>query len=407
MTSGGGDSSTPASGQTDSNGQLNFDINLGADNTATVNVVETLQADIRVPVGVMRAAATNKGIPGNECGQRSRAQPRQTSFPARSTTSRAATFVVHKDFQPDLPGGGVTVSLSCGGAIVSPASQSVTEANAGTFTVSNFTGNPNCIASETNVPVGYITTSCNADLLSPGQCTIMNVQTSANFTVTKDWVPNNGASVDVTLTCQSGTVTAPTTKTITGDNSVTFTVTGYSGTPNCTAQESPIPTGYTSSGQCTAGLVTPGGCTITNTLNTAQFVVQKDFSDNNSADVTVGLICTSGNVANDDTSASETDPANFTVTGFIVGATCTATESPVPPVTRRFRPTAQQGPDRRPDYYLHDRQSPEFGYADRVSRTGCRTIRLAGLRHRDVHQRHSRCAEPGDHYGRQFSHVHD
>jgi hypothetical protein len=60
---------------------------------------------------------------------------------------------------------------------------------------------------------------------------------------------------------------------------------------------------------------------------TAQFVVNKDFVPNNAADVTVALSCTSGTVANDDTTASESDPANFTVTGFSAGATCTATET--------------------------------------------------------------------------------
>ncbi len=61
--------------------------------------------------------------------------------------------------------------------------------------------------------------------------------------------------------------------------------------------------------------------------STAAFTVNKDFSDNNTANVTVGLVCTSGTVVNDDTAASEADPANFTVNGFTVGATCTATET--------------------------------------------------------------------------------
>jgi hypothetical protein len=70
-------------------------------------------------------------------------------------------------------------------------------------------------------------------------------------------------------------------------------------------------------------------CTFTNTTS-AQFLVAKDFQPNNPANVTVGLNCSSGSVANDDPTASESDSANFTVTGFTPPATCTATENPVP-----------------------------------------------------------------------------
>jgi hypothetical protein len=45
-------------------------------------------------------------------------------------------------------------------------------------------------------------------------------------------------------------------------------VTGFTGNPNCTATESPVPPGYTSSGSCSATL-TAGSCTITNTLESA------------------------------------------------------------------------------------------------------------------------------------------
>jgi hypothetical protein len=47
-----------------------------------------------------------------------------------------------------------------------------------------------------------------------------------------------------------------------------FTVTGYSGDPTCTATESPIPTGYDSTGTCQAAL-SAGECTITNTSTPA------------------------------------------------------------------------------------------------------------------------------------------
>jgi hypothetical protein len=73
-------------------------------------------------------------------------------------------------------------------------------------------------------------------------------------------------------------------------------------------------------------------CTFTD-RTTAQFIVNKDFQPNNASDVTITLVCTTGTVANDDNTASESDPANFTVTGFNPGTTCTATETPPPGYT--------------------------------------------------------------------------
>ncbi|HXG36466.1 MAG TPA: hypothetical protein VNL15_05825, partial [Dehalococcoidia bacterium] len=61
-------------------------------------------------------------------------------------------------------------------------------------------------------------------------------------------------------------------------------------------------------------------------LNSLTFLVFKDFVPDNPASVNITLVCTSGTVSNDDPTASESDPANFTVTGFAPGTTCTATE---------------------------------------------------------------------------------
>ena len=63
----------------------------------------------------------------------------------------------------------------------------------------------------------------------------------------------------------------------------------------------------------------------------ARFTVGKSFSDGNTADVTVELTCTSGDVNADDATASTTDPADFIISGFGPGTTCTAIENPVPP----------------------------------------------------------------------------
>ncbi|MCI0882951.1 MAG: hypothetical protein J4O13_01045, partial [Chloroflexi bacterium] len=138
-------------------------------------------------------------------------------------------------------------------------------------------------------------------------------------------MPDSAAAVTVSLTCDTGVVT-PASASASEASPAVFTVTGFTPDPNCTATESPVPTGYTSTGTCNAALVAAGQCTITNTLRSATVTVNKDFVPDDSADVTVSLVCTSGSVANDDTTASEADPANFTVTGFNLGATCTATE---------------------------------------------------------------------------------
>lgn len=57
-----------------------------------------------------------------------------------------------------------------------------------------------------------------------------------------------------------------------------------------------------------------------------QIVVNKDFSDGNTAAVPMNLSCTSGTVATTPLNASESTPAVFSVTGADLGATCTATE---------------------------------------------------------------------------------
>ncbi|MCH8051900.1 MAG: hypothetical protein IIC86_07775, partial [Chloroflexi bacterium] len=137
-------------------------------------------------------------------------------------------------------------------------------------------------------------------------CTFTNTLNSANFTVKKDFSDKPGTdttTVSVTLSCASGTVTGPNPKNSSELNPAVFEVTGFSGDPNCTATESPIPAGYTSSGTCNAALVATGQCTITNTLRIGTVTVNKDFIPDSTADVTVGLVCTSGTITNDDTTA--------------------------------------------------------------------------------------------------------
>ena len=98
-------------------------------------------------------------------------------------------------------------------------------------------------------------------------CTANFALPSGQFVVHKDFIPNSAASVSVSLNCTSGSV-SPASASASEGTPATFTVTGFTGNPNCTATESPVPPGYTSSGSCSATL-TAGSCTITNTLESA------------------------------------------------------------------------------------------------------------------------------------------
>jgi hypothetical protein len=164
------------------------------------------------------------------------------------------------------------------------------------------------------------------------------------ITITKDAQPNDPQDFSF-----SGTCFAPFQLDDDGANSnpLSSSMTATHVAPStCTVVEDGPPAGWaltalvcsdpdsgttTSPGTRTATIdLDPGEtvtCTFTN-RTTAQFIVNKDFQPDNGGTVTITLVCTSGTVANDDPTASEADPANFTVTGFSPGTTCTATETP-------------------------------------------------------------------------------
>ena len=164
-------------------------------------------------------------------------------------------------------------------------------------------------------------------------CTFTNTLRSSNFTVVKQYSDSNTTEVNVGLACVEGVtpVTVVGSPKDTTSLSATFAVTGWTtkGDVTCTGTETTVPEGYSSSGTCNASLGT-GTCTITNTLNSGDFEVVKDFSDDSTAEVTVGLSCASGSVNDVDTTASEADDADFTVSGFSGDPLCTATETSVP-----------------------------------------------------------------------------
>jgi hypothetical protein len=69
-------------------------------------------------------------------------------------------------------------------------------------------------------------------------------------------------------------------------------------------------------------------CIITNSPSPVQLQVSKIFTDGNPADVSVSLQCAAGTVTVDDSTASASDPALFTLTDLPPeGTTCTAIET--------------------------------------------------------------------------------
>jgi hypothetical protein len=247
-----------------------------------------------------------------------------------TNTLSSATFNVNKNFIPDN-GGSVTVSLSCASGTASATDSSASETDDANFDVTGFTGDPTCTATESGVPAGYTVNSCNAPL-SAGSCTINNPQTTTTFTVNKVWVPANAASVSVTVTCTGGGTVVEGAQSVSTASPQTWTINGFTSTPTCTATESPIPAGYNASGSPpgTCSGTAPGSCSITNTQSSAPFNVNKNFVPDNGASVTISLSCASGTASASDSSASEADDANFTVSGFTGDPTCTATETGVP-----------------------------------------------------------------------------
>jgi len=199
-----------------------------------------------------------------------------------------------------------------------------------TFTVNEYVGNPTCTATETSVPAGYTSTgSCEASL-ETGTCTITNTLSTDGFTVVKDYVGGGTEpQVSVTLSCTSGSVTNSPQPADEGLNAV-FNVQEFAGDPTCTATETSVPAGYTSTGTCEA-LLSVGTCTITNTLRTDGFTVVKDYVGGGSEpQVSVTLSCASGTVTNSPQPADEGLNAVFNVQEFTGNPTCTATETSVP-----------------------------------------------------------------------------
>ena len=155
-------------------------------------------------------------------------------------------------------------------------------------------------------------------------------EATTSITVDKDFSDDGPGEVTVTLTCDSGDVTED-DNTATESDDAEFTVDGFTPGDTCDASEGGAPSGYTKDESDCEDLVlgTDTSCQIVNTTTTS-ITVDKDFSDDGSGEVTVTLTCDSGDVTEDDNTATETDDAEFTVDGFTPGDTCDASEGAAP-----------------------------------------------------------------------------
>ena len=269
-------------------------------------------------------------------------QSRSCTITNRRKGVISATLVVHKDFVPDVRGASVTVSVDCtNGGTPDKSQKTATEAAPASFKITRFGKRATCTASESSVPSGYTpnASDCRGVAITRGaspSCTIINTRasvSSATFTVTKDFSDDNSLKVRIGLSCDSGTV-AETPLPAAEGAAATFSITGFSSGATCTATEGTPPSGYAADeSACRRVAITDrksSSCTIVDTLNTTTLTVRKEFTDGNTRAVSVSLACTSGTIDDARQSASPSSPAVFTITGFVTGVTCSATEDKLP-----------------------------------------------------------------------------
>jgi len=158
-----------------------------------------------------------------------------------------------------------------------------------------------------------------------------SIRTQANFQVSKDFSDDSTAGVTVQLSCSGGQVDPPIV--VTEGPLGGLGVVEFPAGTSCTVTET-VPAGYSASYApgCTIDPIVSNlgnyPCLITNTQSPVQLVVNKTFTDGNTADVTIDLDCGAGTVTADDPTASSSDPAEFTISNFpVAGTTCTATEA--------------------------------------------------------------------------------
>jgi hypothetical protein len=158
----------------------------------------------------------------------------------------AAAFTVNKTYD-DATTDAVTINLSCASGTVTTNDLSASPGNPAVFEVTGFEGDPNCTATESGVPAGYVAdnTDCtDVALLADGECTINNSPiVRATFRVTKDFTDDNPAGVEVLISCNTG-LPLEQSMVITEAELVKFVVTLYTtGELDCDVFEA-VPDGY-------------------------------------------------------------------------------------------------------------------------------------------------------------------
>ncbi len=320
----------------------NFTMSLGTSGALACNVYWRTAADATMTTSIVFGTILSGGAiteTGGSLLGRALATTNVTLTDPQPLTLEAcappsAIITVNKNFVPDNAAT-VPVALICTSGSVSATPLNAAEGTPAVFTVTGATLGATCTATEPTVPVGYSMNNTNcANVPLDGSCTIINTHTGVDtFTVNKNFVPHNPATVAVNVICSSGTVSTTPLNASEGAPAV-FTVTGASGGATCTATEPTVPTGYSMNNTNCVNAPLNGSCTIINTLaGVDTFTVYKDFIPNNPATVPVDLACTSGTVTTTPLNASEGAPAVFTVTNATGGTTCTATETVPAPYT--------------------------------------------------------------------------
>ena len=136
----------------------------------------------------------------------------------------------------------------------------------------------------------------------------------------------------MTLTCDSGDVTEDDNTATRVGRRASSRSTGFAPGDTCDASEGGAPAGYTKDESDCEDLVlgTDTSCQIVNTTTTS-ITVDKDFSPNAAGEVTVTLTCESGDVTEDDNTATEADPGRVHRREVYVTATrCDASEGTAP-----------------------------------------------------------------------------
>ena len=293
--------------------------------------------------------ATESGVPAGYNGSGAPPGTCQAALVAVGSctitnTLKKAEFTVHKEYR-DGNTTAVTITLTCVSGVISPLTAEASPGSPAVFNVSGYTDDPECAATESDVPPDYSGSGCESVLLSAGSCTITNVPTSVSFTVNKDFSDDSTAEVTIALACTDNAtvVVVDDTATELPAAAAEFTVSDFSfDSTTCTATETPVPADYAASG-CVEIPIATGTCTITNELISAPFTVHIErivatsppFTSErgynsfaNTILVTITLTCSSGTVAPATALATPGTPAIFKVSDFTDGitTTCTATQ---------------------------------------------------------------------------------